>query len=65
MIDLPILTIAAMTIAIVTINRNILNLPILTNAATIITINRNKLDLPRRGASLNTGPSLQELFHSK
>ena len=41
MIDLPILTIAAMTIAIVTINRNILNLPILTNAATIITINRN------------------------
>ena len=42
-----------------------IDLPILTIAATIITINRNKLDLPRSGASLNTGPSLQELFHSK
>ena len=46
-----------------------IDLPILTIAATItatiITINRNILDLPRSGASLNTGPSLQELFHSK
>ena len=43
-----------------------IDLPILTIiTATIITINRNLLDLPRRGASLNTGPSLQELFHCK
>ena len=42
-----------------------IDLPILTITATIITIKRNILDLPRRGASLNTGTSLQELFHSK
>ena len=43
-----------------------IDLPILTIiTATIITINRNLLDLPRGGASLNTGSSLQELFHRK
>ena len=43
----------------------ILTITAITITATIITINRNILDLPRRGASLNTGSSLQELFHSK
>ena len=62
MIDLPILTATIITITII---RNMIDLPILTITATIITINRNILDLPRRGASLNTGSSLQELFHSK
>ena len=44
-----------------------IDLPILAITATIITITiiRNLLDLPRGGASLNTGASLQELFHSK
>ena len=43
----------------------ILTITAITITATIITINRNILDLPRRGASLNTGSSLQELFHCK
>ena len=51
------------------LRKSMIDLPILTIAATItatiITINRNMIDLPRGGASLNTGPSLQELFHSK